>query len=830
MMRFLHRVCYTFPLFLFVCPGVVSPAFGQSSRAAAERAVRQLEAASGKKVSASFSPATDVVTFLSLDPEAPLTLSLPAGTTAEDRARAFLGGFGAAFGIQAGDGIVLERSSRVDHLGMEHVRFQQAYRGVPITGAELSVHLRGSSVTAVNAKTIPDVEGLETTPEISPAEATRMAASELQRALGITDATLSEPRLELLNQGLLEGWKTETRLAWFIEATKVDLREFIWIDAEHATLLLRFSQLTDNRVRLVFDANDPGDGVYDDLPGDLARLEGEGATGDADTDAAYDFSGDTYDYFWNEHGRDSYNDAGIWMVSSVHYCPEVDPPPDSGDCPYANAYWNGTQTVFGEGLSQADDIVAHEWTHAVTEHTANLFYYMQSGALNESYSDIFGEIVDLTNGTGDDSAGVRWQAGEDIGGSASVQFPVPVRDMMDPTLYGDPGKMSDSEFDCRDHWFFDRGGVHTNSGVPNHAFALMVDGGTYNGQSVFLPIGLPTAARIQYRALSYYLTSASSFRDNYDALNQACQDLSGAPGFPLLGCVMVKRALDAVEMGAGWPCSSPIPRVEPPPLCSGEQAPSIWHYWDIETSGVTACPTDAWPTSLAWCLNSSSSVLGAHATSGEKSYWGFNFDEVSNYPVTVTTSGTLPPGARMQFNHSFGFSNSGSSYDDGGQVELLDSPTLTYFDGGPLITAGQPYGGVISASSDNPIGGESAFVGDSRGYTASQLNLSSLAGQSLKYRFRVATDTGGWDIGWFIDDVRIYTCALCLQNRTLSAGNSGVADAYRASVSIHTADGFTVGGAEDLLLSAPQVRIGNGFEAHGQMTVDNTGCIYIPPG
>ena len=90
----------------------------------------------------------------------------------------------------------------------------------------------------------------------------------------------------------------------------------------------------------------------------------------------------------------------------------------SAECPYQNAFWNGTQMVYGEDFSLADDVDAHELTHAVTEKSASLAYYMQSGALNESFSDIFGETVDLTNGAGTDTAAVRWQLGEDLPGMA----------------------------------------------------------------------------------------------------------------------------------------------------------------------------------------------------------------------------------------------------------------------------------------------------------------------------------------------------------------------------------------------------------------------------
>jgi len=191
--------------------------------------------------------------------------------------------------------------------------------------------------------------------------------------------------------------------------------------------LLDFSQLTDALNRSIYNAN--GGNA---LPGTLVRSEGQSPTADVDTDAAYNFSGDTYSYYFTQHGRDSYDGAGATLLSTVHYCPS------NNNCNYGNAFWNGTQMVYGNGFSAADDVAAHELTHAVTEHSANLFYYMQSGALNESFSDIFGETVDLLNGAGTDTAAVRWLVGEDIPGIGAI------RNMMNPNAFGDPGKMSDS--------------------------------------------------------------------------------------------------------------------------------------------------------------------------------------------------------------------------------------------------------------------------------------------------------------------------------------------------------------------------------------------------
>ena len=142
--------------------------------------------------------------------------------------------------------------------------------------------------------------------------------------------------------------------------------------------------------------------------------------------------------------------------------------------------------------------MAHEWGHAYTEYTNDLIYQWQPGALNESFSDIWGELVDLINGRGSDTPGglraadgsacstfrtsapgtdgtYRWLMGED-----STAFGGAIRDMWRPECYNDPGRVTSASYTCSTT---DGGGVHTNSGVPNHTFALLVDGGTYNGQT-----------------------------------------------------------------------------------------------------------------------------------------------------------------------------------------------------------------------------------------------------------------------------------------------------------------------------------------------------------
>ena len=198
----------------------------------------------------------------------------------------------------------------------------------------------------------------------------------------------------------------------------------------------------------------------------------------------------------------------------------------------------------------ADDVVSHEWSHAYTEYTHGLVYQYQSGALNESYSDIFGETYDLVNGIegplgatlteGDyfENGGSRWVVGEDLSETAAE---VLLRDMWDPdnfsinvpiagvpliTFSPSPGSTILSENYYCDTG--DNGGVHTNSGVPNHAYAMLVDGKEFNG--VTIPaIGMTKAAHIYFQAETQYQTPTSNFPAHADALEQSCRDLIGKP-------------------------------------------------------------------------------------------------------------------------------------------------------------------------------------------------------------------------------------------------------------------------------------------------------------
>lgn len=477
---------------------------------------------------------------------APDGIDVPVGrgAGADLRVRAFLASHGALFGL-AGAGEALGPPARRDALGLEHVRLRQVVDGVPVAAAGLSLHLRQGRVVSAMARTAADAARVDLAPSLSAAGAAAVARTLMANGLDVPDAALSAPRLELFSRGLfVPGDASPTRLAWFVEATGGLRREQIWIDAADGAVLLHFNQNAEALVRLVYDAlNTPS------IPGPvLLRSEGDPPSGEMSADLVYDSSGDTYAYFLAEHGRDSYDGAGAIMQATVN----------STLCgtPCLNAYWFGDQAVFGLFFANADDIVGHEWTHGVTQYEAGLIYFMESGAMNESYSDIFGETIDLLNGAGADGLANRWWVGEDITPPLAG-----IRYMANPTFFSDPGKMSDPQFVCNDG-SVDAGGVHSNSGVGNHGYALMVDGGTYNGFTV-AGIGLIKAGKIEYRALTQYLLPSSTYADKYDAVNQSCLDLIGTAGISAADCIEVQKALDAVEMSDPWPCVSGTPTSSP---------------------------------------------------------------------------------------------------------------------------------------------------------------------------------------------------------------------------------------------------------------------------
>ncbi len=221
----------------------------------------------------------------------------------------------------------------------------------------------------------------------------------------------------------------------------------------------------------------------------------------AAVDAQY-YVGKTYDYYMNNFGRNSINGNGMAIKSTVHYSRS-----------YVNAFWNGSQMVFGDGdgvqslaLSGGFDVIAHELTHGVTSYEANLVYQNQSGALNEAMSDIMGTAAEFYV----QPTKADWLIGEDIWTPGTPNDAL--RSMADPTIYGDPAHMNNYINTTQDN-----GGVHYNSGIINKAAYLIGS-----------KIGADKMGAIFYRALTTYMTSSTNFAGARTTCLQAASDLYGA--------------------------------------------------------------------------------------------------------------------------------------------------------------------------------------------------------------------------------------------------------------------------------------------------------------
>lgn len=244
----------------------------------------------------------------------------------------------------------------------------------------------------------------------------------------------------------------------------------------------------------------------------------------------------TYDYFWNQHNRNSIDNNGFKLLSYVHY-----------NTNYANAFWDGTRMTYGDGNGTSTfifttlDICGHEITHGLTSNSSNLIYNGESGALNESYSDIFGTLIENYGRPGN----WNWKVGEDMTASGNG-----IRNMQNPAQFSDPDTYG-GQF-----WYTgtaDNGGVHTNSGVSNFWFYLLSTGGSstndlaqaYNVSA----LGLNQAAQIAFRALTVYYTPNTNYANARLLTIQAAKDLFGNCSNQV---IQTTNAWHAVGVGAAY--------------------------------------------------------------------------------------------------------------------------------------------------------------------------------------------------------------------------------------------------------------------------------------
>lgn len=256
----------------------------------------------------------------------------------------------------------------------------------------------------------------------------------------------------------------EKQKAWAVRTLSISEQFTASRELVRAKVVLAAVAIVGRKQRVVYDANNTTN-----LPGTLVRDEGDPPTTDVAVNEAYDGAGETYDFYMNVFKRNSIDNMGMRLDLTIHY-----------DQKFDNARWNGSQMIFGDGdgiafqrFTKSVDIIAHELTHGVNQYEARLVYWEQSGALNEHMSDVFGSLVKQYSlkQTADRA---DWLIGEGlftpaVNGKALRSMKEPGTAYDDPLIDKDPQPAHMKDYMEVD---YDYGGVHINSGIPNHAFYL----------------------------------------------------------------------------------------------------------------------------------------------------------------------------------------------------------------------------------------------------------------------------------------------------------------------------------------------------------------------
>ncbi|WP_185154448.1 M4 family metallopeptidase [Fulvivirga sp. M361] len=450
----------------------------------------------------------------------------------------------------------VETQSTSDDLGMRHHFMQQVFQDIPIAGLGYRVHEKNGFVTSANGKAMLDIALEDVSTTISEEQAFNLAVKYLDTA----DTLFRNGKKLIVSKNFTFSPESFSVAFQFDVDVSMIERWRISIDAQTGEMINKESLVNTCSSDTPPPEYGTGTGLthyYGQKPirilssNNSSRLEGLTAHGGrigtydlrnvgylkflflfgSGQVGVYDIfsSGSTYnlasqrdgvsvhwaaeqayEYYYNNHNRNSYDNKGAKINSYVRL-----------DKNLRNAFWTGNAMAFGDGSDINPfvdlDIVGHELTHGVNDHEANLIYYNESGALDESFADIFGKVIEFeTFGNT-----VTWRLGahSSTGG---------IRDMSRPNLKGQPDTYRGNMWY---EGYEDNGGVHVNSGVQNYWFYLLCDGGSgVNDREVSYSvnaIGMDTAATIAYRNLTEYLLPSSDYLDSRIGSLLATADLYG---------------------------------------------------------------------------------------------------------------------------------------------------------------------------------------------------------------------------------------------------------------------------------------------------------------
>jgi Zn-dependent metalloprotease/PKD repeat protein len=436
-----------------------------------------------------------------------------------------------------------------DELGQQHIRLSQKYNGIKVYSSDFYVHFSGDK-EVLNGKYSVIGSTQNTVPKITKEQALKVVTNNLKTITSITTFTDQEKVLlnykePIVETVILDDKQSFTKysLAYHVIIRPNLMDEwYYFVNADDGSIIKKFNNTKydgpatasakdlngvvrtintylEKGIYTMIDASQP---MFDAAKneGMIVTVDAQNTTGTKYVEitsanntwnnptavSAHYNASQAYLYFKNTFNRNSINGSGGNIISFINVS-------DQDGSSWENATWNGRFISYGNGgssfkpLAGAVDVAAHEMAHGVTSSTANLEYQGESGAINESISDIFGSMVDRGN----------WYIGEDVTKTAFIPTGR-LRDMSDPhngSTNEQPGwqPIHTSEMYTGTG---DNGGVHTNSGISNYAYYLLATA-----------ITKEKAEQIYYRALTKYLTKSSQFIDLRIAVTQSAKDLYG---------------------------------------------------------------------------------------------------------------------------------------------------------------------------------------------------------------------------------------------------------------------------------------------------------------
>lgn len=560
----------------------------------------------------------------------PQGLGVAAAPDLSEKAIRVMGKLAGVYGVQDAASEFSPRSVQRSLTGYQHVRLNQTYKGLPVFGAQVVVHFdRQGLARAVNGQ-YRSLGKLDTTPVLTGDQAIGVATAD-QAALGNPQGSASAPVLSIFARDAVPVLAYDLVIKYDNHQGGIG-RWHYWVDAKTGTILLRYNDvpsvaaptggaaaviqgnrlageggtvtnvtgwLSGGRYYLWnttdtwylfnagggFHASDPDAYTYA-----FRNISDWGASDRAEISLGAAFEG-ILRYYRSVHGRNSFDDNGAMARANLHY-----------GYSYVNAYWNGSDFTFGDGdgISANEltlpDIAGHEFTHAVTEYTAGLIYdYVDSGALNESFSDIFGTLIEFATQPdgraaypGRTPGHADWLCGEDCWLESTA-----LRDLRNPSNRATVATPQPSRYHGR--YWDGYGEMHQNDGVQNFFFYLLCEGGrgTNDGISYFVPgIGMGAAEKVAYLTLTSYMVPTADYPAARDYWLAAANETDAA-GTTTNAALSVMLAWAAVGIGTaefvlplgnyaagGTPVTGPYtPTNKVYTLLNPEKTNLIWTVW-----------------------------------------------------------------------------------------------------------------------------------------------------------------------------------------------------------------------------------------------------------